>query len=458
MNTVRQGIEVKAPSLDGINPTTGYANDPVNTATGNFIEPETDLVCDGIASSLSFTRMYNSMSDHSGVFGPGWSSPLEMHLVFEVDQTAFVMADGRQLVFPGEGPVERRAENANFWITEDPSASLVGLSSSEARVHVVRNNQGAWWAFSPVGEWLGLGSGPGTSINAVRNERNQIVELRHEFGRKIRVEYTDGRVVSAHSSDGRSVEYEYDDQFRLRSVTSEAGTRRYQWNRAGLVVQVTATTGVIECENTYDDARRVTKQITEFGREVRFAYLPGRVTAVSDADGDNSNTWIADRQGRLVAVVDTDERRQSMSYDAHGNLVSVTERDGCITNHFYDQRGRRVRTVRPEGADIRNTFDDFDRVIEIRTGELAATRFDYAETADRFPSLVIDPLGGITRLSWKLGLLTEVKDPAGVTTFFNYDEHGEIAAVIDAMGNATRFTRDVAGRLTETLAPAGHRT
>ena len=60
-------------------PTSGYANDPVNVATGNFIEEERDLS----VGSVSLVRMYNSIaaagaaSTHEGyaapvgAFGPG---------------------------------------------------------------------------------------------------------------------------------------------------------------------------------------------------------------------------------------------------------------------------------------------------------------------------------------------------------------------------------------------------
>ncbi|WP_425432045.1 DUF6531 domain-containing protein [Kocuria massiliensis] len=34
---------MNSPQVKGHPPTSGYADDPVNTATGNFIEPETDL-------------------------------------------------------------------------------------------------------------------------------------------------------------------------------------------------------------------------------------------------------------------------------------------------------------------------------------------------------------------------------------------------------------------------------
>ena len=47
-------------------PTTGYANDPVNTASGNFVELEDDLPFDGLTAGLRFARMYNSRSEQLG--------------------------------------------------------------------------------------------------------------------------------------------------------------------------------------------------------------------------------------------------------------------------------------------------------------------------------------------------------------------------------------------------------
>ena len=71
---------------------------------------------------------------------------------------------------------------------------------------------------------------------------------------------------------------------------------------------------------------------------------------VSDPDGSRSNSYIADAKGRLVGVVNSDDHRQSMSYDPHGNLVSVTERDGSVTVHAFDERGRKTRTAPPPVA------------------------------------------------------------------------------------------------------------
>ena len=61
--------------------TSKYADDPVNITTGNFVEPEADLVFTRAGASLKFERVYNSVSSShgsddapgAGAFGPGWS-------------------------------------------------------------------------------------------------------------------------------------------------------------------------------------------------------------------------------------------------------------------------------------------------------------------------------------------------------------------------------------------------
>ena len=82
VSTERHELQILAPAVVGKPTTSGYVNDPVNVATGNFIEEETDMAFAGVVSACSVTRMYNSVAvfgQHavSGVFGAGWSSNIE---------------------------------------------------------------------------------------------------------------------------------------------------------------------------------------------------------------------------------------------------------------------------------------------------------------------------------------------------------------------------------------------
>ena len=111
-----QKIEVHPAQVTGEIPTSGFANDPVNVATGNFIEPETDLSFPGtFARNLNLKRMYNSLAVTnsqdipSGVFGIGWSSTLDQRLEFDADKASWFTADGRILTFAREGEGFARA-------------------------------------------------------------------------------------------------------------------------------------------------------------------------------------------------------------------------------------------------------------------------------------------------------------------------------------------------------------
>ncbi|GAA2843748.1 RHS repeat-associated protein [Leucobacter komagatae] len=458
IDVFRDDFEIPEFSAMGTPPTNGFADDPVNTATGNFLEPETDVPFTGPAKALEFTRMYNSLDSRVGAFGPGWSSALDVRLEFTDEGAAFTTADGRQIHFPRSGSAWARGIGENFWLGAESHSGEGTPGPLQGDRLVVRDNAGGWWAFTTAGVWVGSGTGSGTVVSVHRCADGLVTRLAHEHGRAISIEYAGDRVAYAQVSDGRRVEYLYDADRRLIGVSDAVGTRRYRWNSAGLIDRVTAATGVVECENTYDAKGRVTEQLTPYGRTVRFAYLPGRVTSVSNVDGTNTNTWISDRKGRVVGIIDAEGHRQSMAYDPAGNLVSATERDGQVTVHAYDDRGRKTRTVTPEGADITYGYDELDRVTTVVTASGATVSYEYATEYDRNPSVVLDPLGGRTELTWEAGLLTHVTDPVGVTLALGYDEFGEQTSTRNAAGDIARIVRDAAGRVRETISPSGAST
>ncbi|WP_344705271.1 DUF6531 domain-containing protein, partial [Klugiella xanthotipulae] len=459
INTQRDDFTIEPFSAVGTPPTNGYSDDPVNTATGNFLEPEVDLPFMGAAASLQFTRMYNSLDPRLGVFGVGWASLLDTRLDLDDEGAGFVMSDGRQIRFPRLGDGWGRGIDENYWLAQEPRDALPLRGDDVGRhAFVVRNNSGGWWAFTPAGAWLGSGNGSGTVILVSRDTSGRITRLVHERGRSVEVEYVGDRVAYASASDGRRAEYLYDDAERLIGVQDAVGTRRYRWTDQGLIDQVTSASGVVECENTYDSTGRVIRQVTPYGRSVRFAYLRGRVTSVSDDDGTNANTWIADRKGRVVGIIDAEGNRQSMAYDQHGNLVSATERDGQVTVHAFDDRARKIRTVTPEGADLTFGYDDQDRVTTVVTASGGTVNYTYARSEDRNPSVVTDPGGGRTELTWAHGLLLRTVDPEGVSITFEYDPLGDLVGITNAAGDTSRLVRDHTGRVVEAVTATGCRT
>ncbi|WIB11959.1 hypothetical protein DEJ36_14020 [Curtobacterium sp. MCPF17_052] len=72
---------------------------------------------------------------------------------------------------------------------------------------------------------------------------------------------------------------------------------------------------------------------------------------------------------------------------------------------------------------------------------------------DRDPSVVVDPEGGRSELTWERGLLRRAVDPTGVAVELEHDEHGELVATRNALGDVLRVERDAAGRPTAVTTP-----
>ncbi|WP_152364023.1 DUF6531 domain-containing protein [Microlunatus speluncae] len=450
----RQDIVVDPPTAYGQPPTTGYSDDPVNTATGNFIENENDLAFTGAAAELGLTRTYNSLNRDLGGFGLGWTSWSEAGLTLTDEAGRLRLSDGRVIVFPRLGDSWDRAGGENLWLDRTDTG------------YRVTGSTGLRWELSANGRLVSTGNGPGTTITYTYDDTGRLATMTHEFGRALDLQWDEaGRIGAATASDGRRVSYEYDDRGRLVAAHTPAGIRRYRWDEADLIDAVFDADGVMEAENTYDDQGRVTTQRSPFGRLTRFVYLPGGVTEVSDTDGTRANTWIADGKGRLIGVIDAEDHRQSTSYDRHGNPVMITERNGATTVNTYDDRGRRVQQVMPSGARVQWHYDEADRPASVLVTSTddhgdtveAATHYSY-EGDSRDPARLVDPEGGVTLMSWSGGLLKKIVDPVGVALEFDHDEHGDLISSTDAEGNIARLERDDLGRVVGAVTPLGHRT
>ena len=512
-NYNREDLKVPAASLEGRATSSGYANDPVNVATGNFIEEEIDIAFSNLASSCAVTRMYNSLAVHgngddlpplAGVFGPGWSSNLDTVLNFSDEGATWIMPDGRHLFFARAGEGFARVETDPYWLTRTGVSEIATTPmgrfiletcalSTEADLYIISDNQGHQWLFTLTGAWLGSTGGEGTTLAVTRAADGLISSLVHELNRSIMFDYVDGLVAVARTSAGERVEYAYAPAGstaagHLVSVTSGAGTRTYEHDDNALIHRVIAADGAVEVTNTYDESARIAHQHTEYGRDVRYLYLDGGVTEVADEDGSQANVWISDDSGRLTAIIDADGGRTSFGYDRFSNRIRVIDRDGSRTTRISDSRGRITRDVTPEGQDTRYAYDEYDRVTavsisafetdpkkryaatqarrnaadaEADTGEvtpISTITYEYANAWDHNPSRVVDALGGVTELNWEGGLLTSLTGPEGVSMTLNYDEFGNLTSFADQEGNTTSFTYTAAGHLAQVTTPLGLKT
>ena len=532
VSTERHDLEVPAPTVVGMSTTSGYVNDPVNVATGNFIEEETDMAFSGVVSACTVTRMYNSVTvfgQHavSGVFGAGWSSNIESRVQLNAENAVWTMPDGREVTFDRMIREDgthgyARAPREAWWLEELPLTQLTGEEGSIADPSLryilratdydassllrISDNAGTQHIFSLTGVYLGMSAGAGTAVAYLRDEDGRVSAIVHQRGARINVEYTeDGLVGAIHSSRGQSVRYEYvtlDGRTHLCAVHGDAGTRRYEHDATGLIHRVVASTGAVEVTNYYDPTGRITEQDTEYGRRVRYRYLPNGITDVANEDASYTNLWVNDQYARLTAIVDAEGGRTSYAYDDFGNRVSVVDRDGSRTTRYSDERGRIIREVTDEGAETLFAYDEHDRVVSVamsaietdprarraarlarrarleaeaqgRTFEgvsgqepaqspavspMTTVTYEYANDFERNPSSMTDGNGHVTRFEWADGLLRRVVSPEGVTVSLEYDECGLLTGIRNAEQQLTRCEYSAAGHLVKIVSALGLET
>lgn len=441
----RRSVTFDDPVAFGFPPTTGYADDPVNTASGNFVALESDLSFTGLVDGLRFARTYNSRSDRVGSFGQGWSSWATARLRPRPDGVEYEGPDGQRALFPRMGAGYGRVVGVNALV--EPLASGLAL----------RWFGGGWWEFDAAGRPVRVERGPGTEVRFRHDDDGRLVELSHAGGKRMSLDWDGERITAVGCSDGRHVSYGYDSASNLVEVDGSAGTRRYKVDDDGRVASVTDADGVVEVVNSYDDGGRVLEQLSPFGRRTLFGYLPGRVTVTSGGGEGPTNTYIHDQAGRVLAIVDGNDERLAINYDERGNPVAVTERNGAVTVQAWDDRARLLRRVLPTGVAFTFSYDDADRVVEVAASTGEVTRHSYTGD-ERSPVEVADPEGGITRLTVESGLVRRVVDPDGVELGFEFDSDGNLIAATDGDGHVARLERDEAGRVSAAVTPLGRRT
>ena len=206
----RVSVTFDDPIALGEPPTSGYANDPVNCATGNFVEVERDLVAGGLARLLAFTRTFNSRSDRVGPFGPGWASWATCRLRAEPDGAHWEGPDGQRAVFPRVGDPGNGAGYARL-------AGVAGLVVPSGDALAIDWFGGGRLEFDAEGRPRQATDGPGTEVRFVFGG-DRLVELAHAAGKRVLLEWTDERITGLRCSDGRAVVYRYDDDGRLVEV------------------------------------------------------------------------------------------------------------------------------------------------------------------------------------------------------------------------------------------------
>ena len=468
LNPGRKNLVIPDVSIYGTMPTSGYANDPVNVATGNFIEEERDLS----AGSVSLVRMYNSIaaagaaSTHEGyaapvgAFGSGWSSTVDTHLGFTASGVVWVDVDGRQIFFARSGAGFARAAGEAWWLYRytvnpaDSSASQAsdsengaapdeangGVRAQAARAgfavvislaaehsnqvvsggefYAVSNNAGQYHYYTRGGAWLGSwGSEPGSAVAAIYEDASnggsssRVRAMVGAFGKAIRLSYDDvsGRAVAV-TGAGSRVEYAYSETGHLAEVTTYALALQTTSDpvdepESAVKGGTAAACGVVVASRVYTH--------TEDGL-VQTVTGTGGVREVTNVYGDPDNP------GRVTQQV-----------SEHGRVIDYTYLPGGITQITTGTHENTLETDSEDSGTVDtaeralhpNTWvsDSKGRLVSVTSAEGSTVRFIYDAFGNRIQ--VTDPEGARTvRSANTRGLVVKELASTGAMSITEYDD------------------------------------
>jgi len=494
---------------------------PVNPATGNKYEEETDLAS-VIAGGLSLTRYYNTgrATPLTRVFGGFWQHNYSRKVTVEGtgDQAAYYSSDGKVLTFHLV---------AGAWVADaDVADVLLELKDASGKrtgwKYTVAANDGTE-AFDASGNPLSIQSRSGLTTSFVYSDgtdgaasgsggffldasgnstgavlaKGLLLKVADVFGRALQFGYDSSyRIVKITDPAGGATLYGYGARSNLTSVTYPDGKQRqYLYNeptQTGGATLPYNLTGIVD-EN---GARFATFAYDSFGRAIKTTHnvagggevnrytltydVPGGQTTIVDPLGTaRPNGWqtilgvvkqIAETQPEASG---TGMASTAIGHDANGNVASRTDFNGNRTNYTYDL-ARNLETSRTEGLTSAGGTRPQTRTITTEWHAMFRLPTRIAEPL-RLTTNVYDPDGSqcgargalcsrsIRATSDAAGAQGFSAMPAGAprTWTYTYNANGQVLTVNgprNDVSDITTRTYDTQGNVASITNAAGHVT
>jgi RHS repeat-associated protein len=440
--------------------------EPVNCATGNQVETETDLRVGGRGLGLNLTRTYNSQlaaqQVSPGPFGYGWSGSYSAHL--EVNEEL-----GQATVYAEDGSTVRFIRSGERW--SPPSPLIQATLANEGTGYVYTLPDQSTLHFNSAGQLTSEADRDGNALTMSRSGEGRLESISDAAGRKITLTYnSEGLVESAKDPMGHTVKYTYESK-NLASVTQpgEAGLRwQFKYDSSHQMTSKTDGRGhTVSTE--YDSSNRVVSQTDALERKRKWEYQgtfgkEDTTTTLTEPNGAVTReqfniyglpTSVTHAYGTSLAATTTYE------YDEADNLINVTNADGNTTTYTYNAAGDPTSETDPAGDKTEWAYDSTHDVISTTTPKGETTTIKRESHGN--PEVVERPAPGgktqITKYKYdSQGDLESMTDPLEHTWKYEYNTHGDRVIETDPEGDKRTWEYNEDSQETSTVSPRGNVT
>ncbi len=431
---------------------------PVDCATGNETETQTDIAVGGRGMGLDLMRYYNAQAaakGEHGAFGYGWSNSFSDRLVYsESAKTATVVqANGSTVTFN---------EESSTW--KAPAWSDDKLTGASSEGYTLKMSDQTIYKFSGAGRLESVTNRNGNTTTLGYNEEGQLETITDPAGRTIKLAYNaEGLVESATDPMGHTVKYTYESG-NLASVTLPAQSTprwKFKYDSSHRLTSIVNGIGG-ETTNTYNSADQVTVQKESSGTTLKWEYETFQTQITNEATGSVTleDYSSADQLTAITHGYGTEHATtESFTYNEAGQPLTHTDGNGHTTTYEYNGEADKTSETDPEGHETKWTYNT--------EHEITTTTLPSGETT----SIEYDEHGNPTKVSRPApkeetqetlyeynsrGEMTVMIDPMKHKWTYGYDEAGDRTSKTDPEGDTTTWSYNADSQQTSEVAPAGN--
>lgn len=441
------------------NVTHSCTGDPINCATGNLTESQTDIAIGGRGPPLEVTRSYNSQlaasAKEAGTFGYGWTGPYSAHLAIdEKAGTATVHQDN------GSAVVFYLIEGKYF-----PAAWAQATLVKEGEDYVYKLSDQSAQTFNKSGQLTKVADRHGNALTLTYKE-GKLETVKDAAGRTLTFTYKEGKVESVKDPMGHVVKYTYESG-NLATVTlpaKETARWKFKYDASHQLTELTDGRGNTT-KNEYDASNRVKAQTDALERKRTLEYKetegvkettitepnssktvekfnkagePTSITRASGTELAQTTTYEYDKLFQPTAVTDPNKHTTTFTYDAEGNKTSEKDANGNETKWVYNSTHDVTKETTPKGETttiVRNATGDPETIERPAPGEKTQkTTFKWAKNGD----------------------LEEETDPLSRATKFEYNSYGDRKTEVNAEGDKRTWVYNEDSYVTSEVSPRGN--
>ena len=349
----------------------GKAN--VSLKNGNFFVGFADATAEG-GLEMKVERVYNSKTEFSGIFGPGWGCDFEAYIE-PLDDGSLNLHEyggGAENLFSPEPSMVRSLPAI---IDELMAAAERSGKFSNAqdrtiyRTYLQTHHQAVWVEFRNNNLIPAIVHPLGQTFSSYRFGNERLVRTANGYLRR------EGEKTESFDDNGKLAQIS-DSNRNFIAFTYDGGTLSRMEDNIGNRFLFTFAKGRVK---SIKDAGT--------GRLAVFDYKEGRLAYSKDVDG-NVYRYEYDKRYNMTAIRYSDHTSQLISYypmSQSENVRSVTDRDGLVTKYRYSPTTR-------VGADDHYTVyvDEFDK----KGKPISRQSYEYFVTSDNHTDRLITTLDG----------------------------------------------------------------